>query len=128
MDGNIEIQRYWDLNFHSPLEMKQQEIENRLIDKLREAVQLRLVSDVPLGAFLSGGLDSSTIVNYAKKFNKDINTYSIGFDGKLDETPRINILKDYFKTNHHHKYFREMDFKEGCKKIAGNGTNGSRKS
>ena len=82
---------------------------------LADSVKLRMISDVPLGAFLSGGLDSSTIVNYAKKFNNDINTYSIGFDGKLDETPRIDILKKHFKTNHHHKYFREEDFEKMLK-------------
>jgi asparagine synthase (glutamine-hydrolysing) len=84
---------------------------------MTDSIKLRMISDVPLGSFLSGGLDSSTVVNYAKKFNTDINTYSIGFDGKLDETPRIEILKKYFNTNHHHKYFRENDFKEMLKDI-----------
>jgi len=78
---------------------------------ITDSVKLRMISDVPLGAFLSGGLDSSTIVNYAKKYNQNINTYSIGFEGNLDETPRINILKKHFNTEHHHKYFIEKDFK-----------------
>ena len=105
----VEKEYYYDWPNFKPRDnrLKLKKEFDRLIT---DSVKLRMISDVPLGAFLSGGLDSSTIVNYVKKFNKNINTYSIGFEGKLDETSRINILKEYFKTNHHHKYFKEKDF------------------
>jgi asparagine synthase (glutamine-hydrolysing) len=114
--GVLKKEYYYDWPKFEPVNDKlklKKEFSNLMID----SIKLRMISDVPLGAFLSGGLDSSTVVNYAKKFNKDINTYSIGFDGKLDETSSINVLKDYFKTNHHHKYFRENDFKKMLKDI-----------
>lgn len=70
---------------------------------LDEAVQRRLVSDVPLGAFLSGGLDSSVIVALAARHVKSFNTFSIGFkdDVHFDETSFASLVADKFKTNHH---------------------------
>jgi len=79
---------------------------------IKDSVKLRMRSDVPVGAFLSGGLDSSTVVGQMKTFidlNK-LHTFSIGFEGKYDESDYIKIVKDYFKTKHHHKYFKKKDF------------------
>lgn len=80
---------------------------NRL---MMDSVRIRMISDVPLGTFLSGGLDSPTVAKYAKKFDKNLHTYSMGFEDEFDETPRIKIVKDKLDTNHHHKYFYEKDF------------------
>lgn len=112
--NHLEKKYYYNWPNFNPRNNKL-ELKKELNTLMIDSTKLRMISDVPLGAFLSGGLDSSTIVYYAKKFNKNINTYSIGFEGKLDETPRIKILKDYLKTNHHHKYFKENDFKEMLK-------------
>ncbi len=69
-----------------------------LIDK---AVEQQLMSDVPIGFFLSGGMDSSAVVASAKKFSNHLNTYSIGFDVKEhDETHFAKLIADKFKTNH----------------------------
>jgi asparagine synthase (glutamine-hydrolysing) len=69
-------------------------------------------SDVPIGAFLSGGLDSSTVVGIMRKFTElnKLNTFSIGFRNEFDETKYINIVKNYFKTIHHNYIFENDHF------------------
>jgi len=81
---------------------------------LKNAVRLRMIADVPIGAFLSGGLDSTTTVGTMSEFTnvKNLHTFSIGFEGKYDETPFINIAKGYFHSKHHHSYFVQDDFEK----------------
>ena len=78
------------------------EAKEKLKTLLEDSVQRRLVADVPLGAFLSGGLDSSVITALASKHKPDLHTFSIGFrDEKFfDETEYANLVAKHFKTNH----------------------------
>ncbi len=110
---------YYEIPDYDPIHDEKKLIEEgRKI--LTDAVKMRMIADVPVGAFLSGGLDSTTIVGVMKDFTnlKNLNTFSIGFDGEFDETKYINIAKDYFKTNHHPLYFKEDDFRTLIDKYA----------
>jgi asparagine synthase (glutamine-hydrolysing) len=103
--GTPDIRRYWDLPFpaeHSDWPVEEAAAELRQL--LRRAVERRLVADVPLGAFLSGGVDSSTVVALmAEIAGADrIKTYSIGFtDESFDETSHARAVARHLHTEHH---------------------------
>jgi asparagine synthase (glutamine-hydrolysing) len=79
-----------------------EEAQKALVPLMEDAVVKRLISDVPLGAFLSGGIDSSVIVALASRHQKGLNTFSIGFKGEqyFDETHFAELVAKKFKTNH----------------------------
>lgn len=94
---------YWDIPFSVNNNYQQEEIESDLITNLKEAVDIRLVAEVPLGAFLSGGVDSSAIVALMSELNDTaINTCSISFgDEKFNEASYADQVAQQYKTNHH---------------------------
>ena len=98
----IEKKQYWKLDYSKKLELSEEEWKKRIIDKLEESTKLRMISDVPIGAFLSGGIDSSAIVAMMAKNSKNpIKTFSIGFeDEKFNELKYAKIIADTFKTEH----------------------------
>jgi len=102
--GRIELRRYWKLSY-SPDERYRSEDEmgERIRAELLEATRLRLRSDVPLGAFLSGGVDSSAVVAaMARLSSNPVKTFSIGFDVEsFDETVHARRIADLFGTEHH---------------------------
>lgn len=104
--GKVEEKPWYEIP-HSPYNYQRpvnyQSAKDLLIGHMEEAVKLRLISDVPLGAFLSGGLDSSIIVALASRFSKNLNTFSIGFrdESLFDETYYANLVASRYKTNHH---------------------------
>ncbi len=80
-NGEIETKRYWLPDFSKKIKISQAEAEEETLRILREAVKLRLISEVPLGAFLSGGVDSSVVVALmAQESEKPVKTFSIGFE------------------------------------------------
>jgi len=109
----IHKEKYWELPRYAPIYNK-----DKLVKEIREvlvdATRIRLRSDVPVGAFLSGGLDSSTVVGIMAQLIdiRNLHTFSIGFEGKYDETPYIQIVASKFGTNHHHYYFTKEDFEK----------------
>jgi asparagine synthase (glutamine-hydrolysing) len=102
-DGRVRTERYWRYSFgncrHQTLEAAQEELESLLQQSLRE----HLLSDVPLGVWLSGGVDSSTILHYAREAGASrLKTFSISFQGRsFDETRYIREAARQFGTEHH---------------------------
>ena len=94
---------YWDVSFSDQSNKKEDEITGELHDILSESVKLRMISDVPLGAFLSGGIDSSGVVALmAEQKENPVTTCSIGFDSRnYDEIEFARIIADRFGTDHH---------------------------
>src|SRR4029453_16065200 len=79
--GEIKIERYWQPDFSRKQKISEQEAGERAVETLREAVRVRLMSEVPLGAFLSGGIDSSAVVALMSQESSDrVKTFSIGFE------------------------------------------------
>jgi asparagine synthase (glutamine-hydrolysing) len=103
--GRTEIRQYWDVPFGQPEKHSEEEWIEQIRVKIQEAVRMQLVSDVPLGAFLSGGLDSSTIVAVmAGLTGRPVKTYSIGYQGEhsyYNELPYASVVAKAFNTDHH---------------------------
>jgi asparagine synthase (glutamine-hydrolysing) len=102
--GRIEIRKYWDLprfDTHNP--MQEEELLEQLEQRLAEAVRIRLISDVPLGGLLSGGVDSSVVVALmARASAAPVKTFSIGFrNQRFDETQYARTVAKRFGTDHH---------------------------
>ena len=103
-DGEIKTKRYWDFDYSPIVEIKTEvEYIEVLREKLKEAVRIRLISEVPLGAFLSGGVDSSAIVAMMSQIlESPVKTFSIGFheDG-FNELKYARIAAKHYNTEHH---------------------------
>lgn len=111
-DG-IKKRCYWDI-LYSRVDIPQnrKQIKLNLISLLKQSVKKRLISDVPLGVFLSGGVDSSAIVAMMAELMpaKDIKTYSIGFREKgYDESSDARIVAKLFNTDHHEEIIGALD-------------------
>lgn len=113
--GCIAIRQYWDLVFDADRTKKEKDIIHEYRERLDRSVAMRLMSDVPLGAFLSGGIDSSTVVALMSQATRDpVNTFTIGFGGNIggfeDERPYARLVADRYRTNHHeHEVFPDPD-------------------
>ena len=116
---------YWDIPLMPEAKKKSwnakclEEVKDYGESLLLKSVKRRLISDVPLGAFLSGGVDSSLIVALMSKLsNVQIKTYSVGFDNfSFSELPYAKIVANRFKTNHHELVLEEDYFAEHLEKL-----------
>ncbi|KLE35420.1 XrtA/PEP-CTERM system amidotransferase [Aurantiacibacter luteus] len=112
--------RYWDVDFTQRHKGKARDIEAELLHHLKQAVESRMVADVPLGAFLSGGVDSSSVVAFmAEASRKRVSTCSIGFDvASADETSYAEEVARRFNTDHHARTVKADQF-EAIDTVAG---------
>lgn len=103
-DGDLCLHKYWQQEIDIDHNINENQAKEKLNHLLKQAIKRQLVSDVPVGVYLSGGLDSSAIVQKMHELGvQDINTFTLGFNEPTDEFPDARRIADYFKTNHHEK-------------------------
>lgn len=103
VDGSIEtIAPYYQLQYQIDYQKSESEWLELIPQYLKQAVQRQLVSDVPIGVYLSGGMDSSSIVAMMREVGVEkINTFTLGFNEPTDELDDAQIVADYYQTDHH---------------------------
>jgi asparagine synthase (glutamine-hydrolysing) len=107
-DQKIKLQRYWDVDFSGKIEQSEQAWMEQILALLEDAVRIRMISDVPLGALLSGGIDSSAVVSLMHRYSSQpIKTFSIGFEEEAyNELPFARKIAKHLGTDHHEEIVR----------------------
>ncbi len=115
VDNEIQIRKYWDIEFNKNIDKGEKYYVKQTQELFEDSIKLQLRSDVPLGVFLSGGVDSSAVVAIMSKLGvKDIKTFSVAWDyGKdFDETQYARQVSEQFKTEHTEYFMNADEFKK----------------
>jgi asparagine synthase (glutamine-hydrolysing) len=119
-DGHASLYRYWDIQYTGSREFSLGEWQERFLAQFRDSVRSHLISEVPLGAFLSGGIDSSAIVGaMAQELNTPVETFSVGYEGAgafQDERKYARLVATRFDT-HHHEFVVSPDIQDLLPKL-----------
>lgn len=113
--GKLELKEYWDVKSFGQRTISIRQAGDRLNELLKDTVRLHLISDVPVGVFLSGGLDSSSIVAYAKNLvDGPVKTFTVGYydDPKSSELHYARLVAKHFQTEHFEYILTSEDFFE----------------
>ena len=122
-ESGVTIRSYWDLSFARDGVRRESEAAyaEQLEALLQESVKIHLISDVPFGAFLSGGIDSSTVVALMSRFlSEPVKTFSVGFEGdggEFSELPYARLVAEQYQTDHHEILMRPQDVIDLTEKI-----------
>ncbi len=120
-NGQIKTVQYWDLHFSSDDQTRTEgEYTEEILGLIQDAVHRRLISDVPLGGFLSGGIDSSAIVYFMNRLGADpLKTFNVGFPEKsYDESPYARLVARHVGTEHHEVNCTPADLRNLLEPIA----------
>jgi asparagine synthase (glutamine-hydrolysing) len=100
-NGKIETESYWQLQ-DKPFDVSYEEAKKKIKELFNDAVRKRMVADVEIGSFLSGGVDSTLVTAYAQKFsNRPIKTFALGYEELINELPFAKEASEKIKTDHH---------------------------
>lgn len=114
----MHVTRYWSLRF-TPRRWSLQDCVRSLDDALNSAVSSRMVADVPIGVFLSGGLDSTTVAYYMRRHSDDVHSFAIGFEEpEYDESADSQLAASSLGTHHHLEIFSEKRIQSIVPRIA----------
>ncbi len=108
--GDLRIERYWDVELFDGQYPPDAELLDCVDEMLADAVRLTMRSDVPVGGYLSAGVDSSLLVALMTRYSDKVNTYSIGFNSPIDETPAAAETARLLGTTHHEIHCSPEDF------------------
>jgi asparagine synthase (glutamine-hydrolysing) len=99
--GGVRLRRYWDIPFRPEATVDEPALLEEIAERFDRSVALRLVSDVPVGCFVSGGIDSTVVAGTAARQQSGLRTFSVGYDGSHhDERPWARIVARHFGTRH----------------------------
>src|ERR1700693_5473339 len=111
-NGQTEVQQYWDLHFSSS-SVTLKNAEEQLLELLEESVRLHMISDVPVGFLLSGGVDSTAMLSLASRMtDRPISSYTVGFanSGVADERPFARLAAEKYGSEHHELSISSKEF------------------
>jgi len=118
-DKGVETRCYWDIPAEEDHPFSPEGLAREVLDRLRESVRLRLLADVPLGVFLSGGADSSAIVGLMAELGaRPLRTFSVGFtEPRYNELPHARRVARRFSTEHHELVVKPEDLAEDLPRL-----------